>query len=525
MVYDRNGNITALKRYGDTGIDNDLSFTLSGNRMTGLYDGGTNTGTFSYAYDVMGNMTSDGRKGLQISYNILNLPCGVTSVSSGSLTYTYLSDGTKVSAIKSDGSGKRYLGSAVYSVPESDGGSEVFESASWDEGRIFFDVDVPVDSTGNGLVVVDSIPGIGCYRDCWYVTDHLGNVRSIVDISASLAAPQVVERNDYLPFGTRMSAGTGTGAGTGAGTGSGDTLLESNRYRLGGKEEQVFGGLDLGKVDFGARQYDPFIAGWTTIDPMAFVSPEASPYSYCLGDPIGCYDPLGLTNYSVNGEMRTIDDGYDDTIEVSERQFRRVNRIWNQGLGEKYDAVRSSIMDSNGYVDGFGNPVLAASSVSAQYYYSPFLAATTAVFAADLSAPEPTDLYPAKWAAYAGVYAVASISELVAKRDREIERLKRRSDGPYGIVYSLRTTHDGLYPDVRKGLVYMEKGEVWKYGETIQQPPEARYRGKANLERQGLVMIRESSGSQKQIKIEEKYYLYYYYFQNGHLPPGNSVFR
>ena len=359
--------------------------------------------------------------------------------------------------------------------------------------------------------MVDSIPGVGCYRDCWCVTDHLGNVRTVVDISTSLAAPQVVERNDYLPYGTRL--------------GVGNAVLESNHYRLGGKEEQTFGSLDLGKVDFGARQYDPFIARWTTIDPMAFVSPEASPYSYCLGDPIGCYDPLGLTNYSVNGEMRTIDDGYDDTIEVSERQFRRVNRTWNQGLGEKYAAVRSSIMDSNGYVDGSGNPVLAASSVSAQYYYSPFLATSTAFLAADLSVPESTDLFPAKWIAYAGIYAVASISELIAKRDREIERLKRRSDGPEGIVYSLRTTQDGLYLDVRKGLVFMEKGEVWKYGETTQQPPEARYGGKANLERQGLVMIREKPGSQKQIKIEEKYLLYNYYFHNGHLPPGNSIFR
>ena len=95
-------------------------------------------------------------------HNILNLPCGVTAAAgtgggtSGSLTYTYLSDGTKVSALKSDGSGKRYVGSMVYSVPASGGGSETLESASWDEGRIFFDVEVPVDSTGNGLVVVDS---------------------------------------------------------------------------------------------------------------------------------------------------------------------------------------------------------------------------------------------------------------------------------------------------------------------------------------------------------------------------------
>ena len=74
MVYDRNGNITALKRYGDTGLDNDLAFTRSGNRMTGLSDAGTPGGSFTYSYDAMGNQTSDGRKGLLFSYNILNLP-------------------------------------------------------------------------------------------------------------------------------------------------------------------------------------------------------------------------------------------------------------------------------------------------------------------------------------------------------------------------------------------------------------------------------------------------------------------
>ena len=81
-------------------------------------------------------MTNDGRKGLVFSYNVLNLPSGVATTASGSLTYTYLSDGTKVSAIKSDGTGERYIGSFVYSVPAS--GSETLESAAWDEGRINF---------------------------------------------------------------------------------------------------------------------------------------------------------------------------------------------------------------------------------------------------------------------------------------------------------------------------------------------------------------------------------------------------
>ena len=79
-------------------------------------------------------MTNDGRKGLVFSYNVLNLPSGVATTASGSLTYTYLSDGTKVSAIKSDGTGERYIGSFVYSVPAS--GSETLESAAWDEDQL-----------------------------------------------------------------------------------------------------------------------------------------------------------------------------------------------------------------------------------------------------------------------------------------------------------------------------------------------------------------------------------------------------
>ena len=165
---------------------------------------------------------------LVFSYNVCNLPREVTSGTSGSLTYTYLSDGTKVSAIKSDGSGERYIGSFVYTVPSS--GSETLESAAWDEGRISF--------TKSGSTYTKT--------DMWFVKDHVGNVRTVVNITPGLSAPQVVERNDYLPFGTRMNAGT--------------AVLASNRFRLGGKESQTFGSLDLGKVDFGARMYDPFIA-------------------------------------------------------------------------------------------------------------------------------------------------------------------------------------------------------------------------------------------------------------------------
>ena len=214
-----------------------------------------------------------------------------------------------MSAIREDGSGKRYLGSAVYSVPESlgesgGGGSETLESVAWDEGRIGF------MKSGSTYTLTDH----------WFVKDHLGNVRSVVDISSSLASPRVVERNDYLPYGTRMSVGSAT--------------LAANRYRLGGKEEQSFGGLDLGKVDFGARQYDPFTARWTTHDPMAEKYASMSPYSYCAGNPVNIVDPKGLDWYATQNANGEVEYHYDDNIKSSS-DFNRLN-ISGRYLGKTY---------------------------------------------------------------------------------------------------------------------------------------------------------------------------------------------
>ena len=65
IAYDLNGNITALKRYGSSGLVNELSFTHSGNRMTALTDAqatGSEAGPKTFTYDANGNLTYDDRK-------------------------------------------------------------------------------------------------------------------------------------------------------------------------------------------------------------------------------------------------------------------------------------------------------------------------------------------------------------------------------------------------------------------------------------------------------------------------------
>ena len=263
MEYDRNGNILALQRFAESGsaaADN-LTYSYSGNRLTGLV--GSSAGAVlnsSYSYDAGGNMTYDGRRGIGISYNILNLPARV-SEKAGAATadgatkavYLYSADGMKQSVADASGSGGYlYLGSLVLAK-----GGEGFSLAS--------------TGFGGGRIIGGTDGSCTAY---YYGTDHLGSVRIITDGSGG-----VVERNDYYPLGMRTDMGNGY------------RQLAANLYRYNGKEVQATGGL--GFTDYGARMYDDFTGRWFVPDPLAEKYLPFSPYMYCGGDPIAMIDVDG----------------------------------------------------------------------------------------------------------------------------------------------------------------------------------------------------------------------------------------
>ena len=77
--------------------------------------------------------------GLQMSYNLCNLPKQITTVNGKTVKYTYFADGTKFKVVDAAGSGFVYTGSLRWSVedgvltPESvaiTGGRAVFENNS-----------------------------------------------------------------------------------------------------------------------------------------------------------------------------------------------------------------------------------------------------------------------------------------------------------------------------------------------------------------------------------------------------------
>jgi RHS repeat-associated protein len=89
----------------------------------------------------------------------------------------------------------------------------------------------------------------------------------------------VIQMDDYYPFG-----------------------LVSNSYQreYSVKQDYLYNGkelqdeLNLGWLDYGARMYDPSIARWMTIDPLAEKMRRWSPYNYCFDNPLRFIDPDGM---------------------------------------------------------------------------------------------------------------------------------------------------------------------------------------------------------------------------------------
>ena len=246
MTYDVMGNITALSR-GGTGAGS-LNYSYNGNQLTQV----TGYSPRSYAYDPNGNATSDGM-GKTITYNLFNLPQTVSQQNNPNnilATYTYDAGGNKLKNTGSDGTWD-YIGGIVYK-------NNAIDFISTEEGRVKY-------SNGN-------------WNYEYNLKDHLGNTRASIDKNPTTQTARVIQEDEYYSFGLRKPTG-------------GYDLSNNNRYLYNGKEIQV----DLAnQYDYGARFYDPVIARWTSVDPLAEKMRRHSPYNYGFDNPIRFVDPNGM---------------------------------------------------------------------------------------------------------------------------------------------------------------------------------------------------------------------------------------
>ncbi len=200
-------------------------------------------------------MTQDLNNGIEnIEYNVLNLPKLITFANGNTIRYTYSATGDKLRteySMTSDSIIKTtdYCGNLIY-----------------EQGRPHM---LLVD--GGYVTFNDNANGNVCDSMQWhyYLTDHLGNNRVVVNTNDSIE-----QVNHYYPYGGLMAESTG-----------GDT----QRYKYNGKELDRMHGLDW--YDYGARWMNGLT--FTTQDRFAEKYYETSPYMYCQGNPMKYMDVNG----------------------------------------------------------------------------------------------------------------------------------------------------------------------------------------------------------------------------------------
>ena len=283
VSYDKNGNIAGLTRTGARAETLSYTYTSGTNRLGTITTNGTNKG---YSYNADGTMSSDGLRGLSYTYNALKLPKTVGNTSS-TVTFIYDAWGNKLAVSQAGTVKNYYCGDFVY-----------------DSG-----LDVAYILTPNGQLTRDA--ATGTFTVQYNITDHLGNVRSVVSSGGT-----VLQSTDYYPFGLAFS----------------DSNIPSNRYLYNGKELQDYtiGTSYLGTLDYGARHYDARIARWTVPDPMTEKYYGMGAYNYCAGNPVMLVDPDGKDIWEIDSFGKIVSRRRDrsaDTFILIDDKGQRLNSI------------------------------------------------------------------------------------------------------------------------------------------------------------------------------------------------------
>ncbi|WP_374163610.1 RHS repeat domain-containing protein [Arcticibacter sp. MXS-1] len=217
-------------------------------------DAGQLNGTAEYTYDDNGNLIKDSKKGIEITYNQLNLPSTITK-GNGTIRYIYDAAGRKLRK-EFTGNTRDYIGGIEY----GDGGQLDFVQT--EEGR--------------------AIKSGDKFSYEYMLKDHLGNTRAVVKENG-----EILQLSDYYAFGMEMAKNKMSPS-------------PDNRYKYNGKELQEDMGLN--HYDYGARFYDPVIGRWTTIDPKAEKFLDLTPYNYGFNNPILIVDLDGREGIVVIGQ-------------------------------------------------------------------------------------------------------------------------------------------------------------------------------------------------------------------------------
>ncbi|WP_276529206.1 RHS repeat domain-containing protein, partial [Tenacibaculum maritimum] len=351
LDYDKNGNINRLFRNGvyNTvyGRVDDLSYGYIGNQLTKVTENGSSliksegfkdiNNAIDYTYDVNGNMTKDLNKGItNISYNHLNLPTKIHFRKGRSIDYKYDARGVKLEKEArgeyGDPSSTQYAGNYIYKKNPGRGAQLKLAFFNHPEGYV---------SPKNASDISQGFKYVYQYKD------HLGNVRlSYTDQDKDgviTPSTEIIEESNYYPFGLKHKGYNNVVNG------------REHTYKYHGKEHEEELGYNM--YDFDMRHYDPAIARWVVVDPLAEDMRRHSPYNFAFNNPIFFIDPDGMSPiaalddpiFDKRGNKIGDDGKTDGKIHVvhNNRQARGIKRQTENG-NNAIDLTGKDVVTLNG---------------------------------------------------------------------------------------------------------------------------------------------------------------------------------
>ena len=162
-----------------------------------------------------------------------------------------------------------------------------------------------------------------------------------------------MEENNYYPFGLKHKGYNDNGMSP-----LGNDVAQ--KWKFGGKELSEVLGLET--YDFGARNYDPALARWMNLDPLAEEFSDTSPYLFTNNNPIRFVDPLGLSpediilrgeqnnmnklvetiNSNLGGEFISIGEDGKLGLSISDEQRGNLNEGQSALLGVLEEGINAN---------------------------------------------------------------------------------------------------------------------------------------------------------------------------------------
>ena len=264
-TYDPNGQINECARRFQTSLSENFGYDASGNRISAI----NNDGSFSYTVGSNNRIISNGI--YTFEYDLEgNIVSKINSSTHESVLYTYDHRNrlSKVSFHSSENAITKEI-SYTYDLFNRRIGKTINGEVNqyfYNGEQIWKEINSKaqityflVADTTDSWVARQSLAASSLFSGlCWYISDRLGSVRSIV----SSDGRTVLSSNEYTVFGSLVSPAV---------------TEESNNFGFNGREREV----ETGLYYFRARYYDPMLGKFLSEDRFDFDAGDYNLSRYC----------------------------------------------------------------------------------------------------------------------------------------------------------------------------------------------------------------------------------------------------